>query len=139
MDKIAMKMTKEGNLSAGSLYELNQQAYNKVKPLNKIQKQEQLLNLYEWVKEQRCDYTMLLCHERRDYTILRYKNREDKTYYNGILIDLKECLDNRGKLLDVRYLQDQDAWEIWLRIFENKEHQNHIYMFFNAEGFVVEV
>lgn len=139
MDKITMEMTENGDLSVGSLYELNQQAYNKVKPLNTIQKKEHLSNLYEWVKEQRCDYVMLLCHERRDYTILHFKTREDKKYKDGIYNDLLECLNNRGKLLDVRYLQDQDAWEIWLRIFEDKSHQNYMYMFFNAEEFIVEV
>ena len=82
---------------------------------------------------------MLLCHERRDYTILQYGTREDEKYHKGIFYDLKECLENRGKILDVRYVQDQDAWEIWLRIFENNSHQNHMYMFFNAEGFIVEV
>lgn len=129
----------DNTISAGSLYELNQQAYNKVWPLNEHEKKVNLSNLYEWVKEQRCDYTMLLCHERRDYTILHYKNREDKTYKQAIMEDLKECLDNRGKLLDVRYIQDQDAWEIWIRVFENKEHINYMYMFFNAEDFIVEV
>lgn len=129
----------ENNVSVGSLYELNQQAYDKIKPLNITQKKEQFSNLYEWAKEQRCDYLMLLCHERRDYTILRFKTREDKKYYNGIYNDLAECLNNRGRLLDVRYLQDQDAWEIWVRIFEDKTHQNYMYMLFNAEGFVMEV
>lgn len=139
MDKIKMNMSDDGNITTNSLYMLNQQAYNRVYPLNKEEKQECLSNLYEWVKEQRCDYTMLLCHERRDYTILHYKNRQDNTYKVATMKDLKECIDNRGKLLDVRYLQDQDAWEIWLRIFENGERQNYMYMFFNAEGFVVEV
>ena len=139
MDKISMQMNEDGNLSTGSLYQLNQQAYDRVKPLTPLKKKEQLSNLYEWVKEQRCDYVMLLCHERRDYTVLRFKTREDQKYKNGIYTDLLECLENRGKILDVRYLQDQDAWEIWLRIFGDKSHQNHMYMFFNAEEFIVEV
>lgn len=139
MDKIEMKMTEEGNLSAPSLYSMNQQAYDRVYPLNDKEKKRHLNDLYDWVKEQRCDYTMLLCHERRDYTILHYKNREDKIYKKGTLTDLKECLENRGRILDIRYLQDQDAWEIWLRIFKNEGHQNYMYMFFNAEGFIVEV
>lgn len=139
MDKIEMKMTEDGSISTNSLYALNQQAYDTVNPLGIKEKHDQLNNLYEWVKEQRCDYTMLLCHERRDYTIFRYKTREDKKYHYGIFKDLKECLENRGKILDVRYLQDQDAWEIWIRIFENKDHQNYMYMFFNAEEFIVEV
>lgn len=139
MDKIDMKMTEDGLLSTNSLYALNQQAYDTVNPLGIKEKHDQLNNLYEWVKEQRCDYTMLLCHERRDYTIFRYKTREDKKYNNGIFNDLKECLENRGKILDVRYVQDQDAWEIWIRIFEDKGHKNYMYMFFNAEEFVVEV
>ena len=139
MDKIEMKMNENGDISTNSLYALNQQAYDKVKPLNIVQKKEQLSNLYEWAREQRCDYIMLLCHERRDYTVLHFKTREDKKYYNGIYKDLLECLENRGKILDVRYLQDQDAWEIWLRIFENKSHKNCMYMFFTAEPFVMEV
>ena len=139
MDKIEMTMTENGDLSTNSLYMLNQQAYDSVSPLNKIELHNQLNNIYEWVKEQRCDYTMLLCHDRRDYTIFRYKTNEDKKYHNGTFIDLRECLENRGKILDIRYIQDQDAWEIWVRIFENKTHQNYMYMFFNAEGFIVEV
>lgn len=139
MDKIEMKMAEDGSISTDSLYALNQQAYDTVTPLGIRDKHKQLNNLYEWVKEQRCDYTMLLCHERRDYTIFRYKTREDKKYYNGIFKDLKECLENRGKVLDIRYIQDQDAWEIWVRIFKDNSHQNYMYMFFNAEGFVVEV
>ena len=127
------------NITVDSLYGLNQQAYDKIYPANNKEKKEYLSNLYEWVKEQRCDYTMLLCHERRDYTILHYKDREDKTYKNAIMKDLLECIENRGKLLDIQYIQDQDAWEIWIRVFENKEHQNYMYMFFNAEGFIVEV
>lgn len=134
-----METTEKNSISAGSLYELNQKMYDKVKPLNMTQKKEQLSNLYEWAKEQRCDYLMLLCHERRDYTILHFKTREDKKYKNGIYTDLLECIDNRGKLLDVRYVQDQDAWEIWIRIFADKAHQNYMYMLFNAEPFIVEV
>ena len=134
-----METVEKNSISAGSLYELNQKMYDKIKPLTMFQKKEQLSNLYEWAREQRCDYVMLLCHERRDYTILHFNTREDKKYKNGINIDLFECIDNRGKLLDVRYLQDQDAWEIWIRIFEDKSHQNYMYMLFNAEPFVVEV
>lgn len=134
-----METVEKNSISAGSLYELNQKMYDKIKPLTMSQKKEQLSNLYEWAREQRCDYVMLLCHERRDYTILHFNTREDKKYKNGINIDLFECIDNRGKLLDVRYLQDQDAWEIWIRIFEDKSHQNYMYMLFNAEPFVVEV
>lgn len=129
----------ENNISVGSLYELNQQAYEKILPLNEKEKKDLLSDIYEWTKEQRCDYTMLLCHERRDYTIIHYKDRQDKTYKNAAIKDLRECIENRGKLLDITYLQDQDAWEIWIRIFEDKAHQNYMYMFFNAEGFVVEV
>jgi hypothetical protein len=139
VDTIEMKMQSNGSLSTGSLYELNQQAYDRVFPLNKTELRIQLANIYEWTREQRCKYTMLLCHDRRDYTIFRYKTDEDKKYYDGAFRDLQECLENRGKILDIQYLQDQDAWEIWVRVFEDKGHQNYMYMFFNAEGFIVEV
>ena len=104
MDKIEMEMNEDGSISTNSLYTLNQQAYDTVSPLGIKEKHEQFNNIYEWVKEQRCDYTMLLCHDRRDYTIFRYKTREDKKYHNGTSNDLKECLENRGKILDIRYL-----------------------------------
>lgn len=139
MDTVEMKMTDNGDLATNSLYELNKQAYNTVMPLNRADTKEHLQYLYEWLKEQSCDYAMLLCHERRDYTIFKYTDRLDKTYYNGTLKDLYECIYNRGKLLDIRYLQDQDAWEIWVRIKEEDEYTNYMYMFFNAEGFVIEV
>ena len=109
MDKIEMEMNEDGSISTNSLYTLNQQAYDTVSPLNKVELHKQL------------------------------KTREDKKYNTGIVKDLRECLENRGRVLDIRYIQDQDAWEIWVRIFENDSHQNYMYMFFNAEGFVVEV
>lgn len=139
MDSIKMNMTDNGDFTTNSLYELNKQAYNTVMPLNKTDANKQLKYIYEWLKEQSCDYAMLLCHERRDYTFFKYTNRSDKKYYNGTLKDLYECIYNRGKLLDVRYVQDQDAWEIWVRVKENGEYINYMYMFFNAEGFVIEV
>ena len=83
-----METVEKNSISAGSLYELNQKMYDKIKPLTMSQKKEQLSNLYEWAREQRCDYVMLLCHERRDYTILHFNTREDKKYKNGINIDL---------------------------------------------------
>ena len=139
MDTIEMQMTDNGDLATNSLYELNKQAYNTVMPLNDVDIKQNLEYIYEWIKEQSCKYTMLLCHERRDYTILHYTNTMDKKYYNGTLTDLRECLENRGKILDIRYVQNQDAWEIWLRINEDGELINYMYMFFNGEGFVVEV
>ena len=53
--------------------------------------------------------------------------------------DLFECLINRGDTLDIRYVQDQDAWQIWIRKYDDDEPVNHMYMLFDCESFVVEV
>lgn len=129
------------SVAVGSLYELNQQAYNGISPLTDEEIANNLSNVFEWLYERRCSCAMLLCHDRRDYTIFNYIEKRKGAYEDGTLGDLRECLENRGKILDVQYLQDNDCWEIWLRIFnqETCTPENYMYMFFDAEDFVVEV
>ena len=122
-----------------TLYEFNQQAYNSVKPLTKKELTDELSGIFEWVNERKDKYTMLLCHELRDYTILHYNKDDKKSYKNAIMKDLLECLINRGDTLDIRYVQDQDAWQIWSRKYGDDEPVNHMYMLFDCESFVVEV
>ena len=122
-----------------TLYEFNQQAYNSVKPLTKKELTDELSGIFEWVNERKDKYTMLLCHELRDYTILHYNKDDKKSYKNAIMKDLFECLINRGDTLDIRYVQDQDAWQIWIRKYGDDEPVNHMYMLFDCESFVVEV
>lgn len=129
----------QNSVTMGSLYELNQQAYNGVMPLSGKELKDKLNDVVEWLYERRCSYSMLLCHERRDYTTFAYITKDKRTYSDGTINDLQECLMNRGKVLDVSYLQDNDCWEIWIRIREDGESQNYLFMFFDAEGFVIEV
>lgn len=128
-------------MAIGSLYELNQQAYNTVSPYNNKEVTEGLSYIYEWLYERRCKYAMLLCHEQRDYTVFSYIEKSKGSYEDGTLSDLRECLKNRGEILDINYLQDNDCWEIWMRIFDQEEciPKNYMYMFFDAEDFIIEV
>lgn len=133
------KMMDNGDISMGTTYSLNQEAYNMVFPYNDEDITNHLKEISEWLYTKRCNYAMLLCNERHDYTVFNYFEKSKNTYNHGTMSDLRDCLKNRGKVLDVRYLEDQDAWEIWIRFSDGDEYQNHMFMFFDCESFVIEV
>ena len=115
----------------GDLYSINKQVYAKLPNYSSKEVISKLKPVARWLEENMCEYAMLLCHERRDYTILHYSGE----YGIATLSDLRECLENRGRIVDISYIESQDAWEIWLRI----GNEVYMFMFFDAEGFVVEV
>lgn len=130
-----VEQTEQGtNAVLGTLYEVNQSAYNNVKPYSKKKLKQELDNITEWFKEYQYQYVMLLCNEQRDYTVFNFLQQNDKAC-KFAANELKECLTNRGKVLDIRYLAEDNAWEIWLRIGV----ENHAYMLFNCEQCILEV
>ena len=137
MDKISniSEVSPDGDISMGTIYELNKEAYNKIMPYNEDQLKENLEFLYEWTFNKGAKYYMLLCKERSDYTVFNFSSLIDKKYHYGITKDLKECLKNRGVILDIRYVQDTDAWEIWLR----SNGESFMFMFFECNDFIIEV
>ena len=137
MDKITniSEVSPDGDVSMGTLYDLNKEAYNKVMPYNLSDLNEHLEELYLWTLNNGSKYFMLLCKERNDYTIFNFSELTDKKYHYGITVDLKECLQNRGVILDIRYIVDNDCWEIWLR----SAGENFMFMFFECNDFIIEV
>lgn len=131
-----VEVSSDGEFSMGTLYELNQQAYNSViKPMPRKEFDQNLGYIYDWVFEKKSKYIMLLCKERSDYTVINFTEPTEKKIKYGIKTELKELLNERGVILDIRYVQESDAWEIWLR----KSSESFMFMLFECEDFVIEV
>lgn len=120
-----------------NLYEFNKQAMKNENPMDPI-----LLNnrLKEIAKELRCNpdsYWMLLNNERKDYTVFHIKkeNLILKWMTDALKSDLKETLQNRGQVLSVDKLED-DNYEIWIR--DQITNENFVYYLFNYTNAVLE-
>jgi hypothetical protein len=74
---------------------------------------------------------MLLCRERNDYTIFRLE--DSISDFESALI---ECLNNRGKVLDITKQEDGN-YEIWIR--DNVTDDNVVYYLFNYNNAIIEV
>ena len=116
-----------------SLYEMNKQAFNQIKPYDQIILNKKCKEMSSHIWNQDSDYWMLLCRERNDYTIFHRKS----TYENNLLFEaLKDCLNNRGYVLDITQ-QNDGNYEIWIRDFDTKE--NIVYYLFDYHAGIVEV
>lgn len=115
-----------------SLYELNKQGYKDILPYNDVDFHQALTKIEEWFEGKR--YCMLLCKERSDYTVFNFCS-DTPDYEEAAHSELKECLDNRGGCLDIKYDICLDGFEVWMRI--DKE----VYMFylFECGDFILEV
>lgn len=120
-----------------NLYEFNKQAMKNENPMDPI-----LLNnrLKEVAEELRCNpdsYWMLLNNERKDYTVFHIKkeNLIIKWLTNALASDLKEALQNRGQVLSVDKLED-DNYEIWIR--DQITEENFVYYLFDYTKAVLE-
>lgn len=118
-----------GSVGFTSLYELNKQGFQYVPAISKEKITEKLREIGKWFENKK--YCMLLCRERYDYTVFNFIK---KAYTQAALNDLRECINNRGKCLDIIYEDDHDAYEIWIRI------DNEVFMFllFECEDFIIE-
>lgn len=98
----------------GTLYDANKQFMMKEVPLTQ-KKVKELIDtvVVDYFKKGHSVYFMLLCHERRDYTLFNFLGLGENTYTLGGN-ELKECLDNRGKILDIRVNED-NVVEIWIK------------------------
>lgn len=117
------------DITLGNLYDFNKQAYANEKPLDPIAANKKYSDLQKNLVGNYKEYWMLLCRERNDYTVFKIKTIE------GTVSALKECIANRGELLDIEFLEDGN-YEIWLRDFATKE--NVVYYFFDYSDAVIE-
>lgn len=76
-------------------------------------------------------YWMLLCRERNDYTIFRLGDS-----ISDFESALFECLNNRGKVLDITKQPDNN-YEIWIRDFDTND--NVAYYLFDYNNAIIEV
>lgn len=112
-----------------SLYDINKQGFNNVPPIQSGDLYGKLCKIGDWFQEKK--YCMFLCRERYDYTVFNFIKG---AYKQAAVNDLRECINGRGKCLDVIYEDDRDAWEIWMRI----DGEVYMYLLFNCYDFIVE-
>ena len=78
-------------------------------------------------------YFMLLCNEAKDYTIFKINNHAS---VEKATEELKECLLNRGEVLDISKVDEiQEAFEIWIKM----NNDAYCYYLFPYDEAIIEV
>lgn len=118
-----------------SLYDFNKTNMAQIKPYDPIAFNDICTEVAKEIwyskKVDNVSYWMLLCRERNDYTVFCIK------YSLGELTSaIKDCLNNRGFVLDITKQPDKN-YEIWIRDFDTNE--NVVYYLFNYNEAIVEV
>lgn len=109
-----------------NLYELNQENYAKIEPLDPIWLNKKFQEIGKKMLEHR--YWMLLCHENRDYTVFNTM----RGTAGGAAADIKDVILNRGLVVDIED-KDDGAYEIWIK---NNDKANAFYLFNYEEGVI---
>ena len=99
------------NVQLGSLYDMNKQIMTQQPIATDKERAEYATKIIKWFENK--TYSMLLCHDRYDYTVFEEKTKihSDKVAVSALF----ECIDNRGKLQSMDFLED-GAVEIWIKI-----------------------
>lgn len=109
-------------ITLGNLYEFNKSAMSQMKILDPIAFNIGTEKVIKDLSERKSKYWMLLNNERKDYTVFNIKTKE------GTLSAFREALQNRGNLVDIDLLDDNN-YEIWIRDPETEE--NFVYYLFD--------
>lgn len=120
----------------GTLYEANQQMYQQLAtPSDKII-EKQLNKMLDWIINNliHCYYFMLLCREKYDFTIFSCSQYTD---YENLKNEIKEVLQSRGTIIEIRLSDNKDMYECWVREEETKEVS--MYAFFDCNDWVIEI
>ena len=126
----------DGNLSAGSVYEINKQLIQSYTPLSHPELATAQTKVEDWFNMSIDSYAMLLCHERRDYTVFHLYEKQNPNPPALAAQELIGCLTDRGEVLAIDKTTDNaDAWEIWLRI----DNEPYCYYLFRYDNAVIEV
>ena len=89
------------NIDSGlTIYDINKQGMAGFSKLSKKNLETAIFKLRKYAENTNNRYYMLLCNDRRDFTLFRLKEKELKNRIN-MIEDLKECLQNRGDIIDV--------------------------------------
>lgn len=117
-------------LNSGTLYDLNKIAMKKEEPITNRELLFKLNSIQKFF--QKGTYFMLLCHEKRDYTVFRVTKN---SFANKATQELKECLLNRGEIIDIDKTNDNYAFEIWMKI----DDEASCYYLFPYDEAIIEV
>ena len=116
------KIAPKSEIAMGTLYDMNKQLMARMPSLDR----EAVLTAYDglkaWFQNHTGRYYMLLCNERHDYTLFNLDKSATWAvipieHTESAATDVMECLTNRGALLAAD-LQNDDAWEFWIRDYE---------------------
>lgn len=93
-------------------YEVNQQAYQQLPPLEETIISDKMEELLEWFKSfKKLDYVGILCRERHDYTLVHI----NEFNFVSCVQETIQLIEERGELLDIRYNVSGDYYECWVR------------------------
>lgn len=124
----------EQQVEFGNLYDVNKNLVeNYEKSLSPTALREKLKMVKKYMVKQH-NYFMLLCHEKRDYTLFKLQENSSSKAEIAIL-ELKECLENRGVIKGIDKTQDGMAIEIWI----SSEGESSCYYFFPYDEGVIEI
>lgn len=121
-----------GEVRLGTLYDINKNLMKEEKKLSCPALTNKLKYVTKFFENNKM-YFMLLCNEARDYTIFKINNR---TSAKKATEELKECLLNRGEVLDISKVDGtQEAFEIWIRM----NNDAYCYYLFPYDEAIIEV
>lgn len=116
-----------------TLYGVNKQLYAKVTP-SKKQIDKQLEELKTFISYSSNTYWMLLCREKNDYTVF---NIVESAKYEKMINELKEVLEGRGTIIDVRYSTTSGFYECWIK--EKGTAEVFMYALFPCDSWVINI
>lgn len=125
-DKIT-KIEDGAKIELTNLYEINKKGFEaRGLPYNDADFEVKLEEVADWFKDK--TYCMLLCKERSDYTVFDFTKNDNPDYVKAAQYNLKACIKNRGRCLNIKYDNKLDAFEIWI-----KTAQEGVVMFYLFE------
>lgn len=116
-------------VAIGNLYEMNKSIMKDQPAMKEEDLAQKLQEVAEYFKTNEM-FHMLLCHDNRDYTIFLVRNKDFDECIDEAVAALKDCMLNRGKVLDIT-LQPDGAYEIWLKI-DNEPYAYYLFPYDNA-------
>lgn len=121
------------NIDSGlTIYDINKQGMAGFSKMSKKNLETAIFKLRKYAENTNNRYYMLLCNDRRDFTLFRLKEKELKNRIN-MIEDLKECLQNRGDIIDINE-DENGGMEIWLKI----DKEAFAYYFFPYDAAIIE-
>ncbi len=103
--------------------------------MNFSKREDKKDEIWDWIytKLYNTSYFMLLCREKNDYTIFT-ATTNDSNIATNITEELVEVLDSRGDWIAADFDDINNAWQLWI----NRGGEANVYLFFDAQGFVIE-